>query len=404
MRDRLFGIIGFFGLVVFCVSVTAGQDQTIRAAAGDKYLISARAGGVNYIEGDVGIVREFGKSGRLLKGDVIEVGDRVSTGANGRAEILLNPGSYLRLAENSAFEFQTTDLENLQLKVDRGSAILEVYAANDFTVSLRSPKDDFRLIRTGVYRLDVGADGNGRLEVWKGRAEAGDSVLKSGRAAVSSEGDAVVVEKFSRDDKDAFETWSKFRSKDLAKETGQLKDRELRKTLVNSFYSGRWNMYDSFGLWVFNPRSSRYCFLPFGFGWSSPYGYGFGTDIWWYRLPQYVYYPPTGGGTVVGTPRSDPRKGDGQADVPPGDRRPRPPVKMDRSLDRRPPFAEMQGGSATGPRIVRGLERSEPDGGFTSRPIFNPGPATSAPMKSEPASSPPPTRGVGPIPVKGRDN
>jgi hypothetical protein len=38
----------------------------------------------------------------------------------------LNPGSYIRLAENSSFEFLTTSLDDLQLKLSDGSAMLEV--------------------------------------------------------------------------------------------------------------------------------------------------------------------------------------------------------------------------------------------------------------------------------------
>ncbi|MCV5132938.1 FecR family protein, partial [Escherichia coli] len=79
------------------------QNETLRAAAGDKWMISARAGGVNYVEGDVAVVRSNARSGRLLKGDMVEIGDRVSTGTSGKAEILMNPGSYIRLAGNSAF-------------------------------------------------------------------------------------------------------------------------------------------------------------------------------------------------------------------------------------------------------------------------------------------------------------
>ncbi|HMJ09157.1 MAG TPA: FecR domain-containing protein, partial [Pyrinomonadaceae bacterium] len=133
------------------------QDKTIAAAAGDKYVISARAGGVNYTEGTVGIVRKRGTSGRLFKGDTIEIGDRVSTGADGRAEILLNPGSYLRIGGESAFQFGSTALDDLLIKLDRGTSILEVFAGNEFVVTLKSPKATFKLIQSGVYRFDVAA-------------------------------------------------------------------------------------------------------------------------------------------------------------------------------------------------------------------------------------------------------
>jgi len=50
-------------------------------------------------------------------------------------------------------------------------------------------------------------------------------------------------------------------------------------------------MYDSYGLWVFSRFHGSYCFLPFGYGWSSPYGYFYPRDIWYYNLPPVIYNP-----------------------------------------------------------------------------------------------------------------
>ena len=300
MKKWLFELVGLMILAALTVSAAIAQDQTLRSVAGDKWVITAKAGGVGHVEGAVAIARKQGRSGILLKGDNVEVGDRVSTGADGKAEILLNPGSYLRIAENTAFEFKTTALEDLKILVDRGSVILEVYAGNDFQVTVSTLKEEYSLLQTGVYRIDVAADGNARLEVWKGKAEVDNAFVKGGKSVSSLDGQ-VAVAKFDRDERDAFEQWSRDRAKELAKSTNDLKDRTLRTSLMNSYLGGRWNMYDSFGLWVYNARFGRYCFLPFGFGWSSPYGFGFGSDIGWYRLPPVVYYPPVGGGTSNGT-------------------------------------------------------------------------------------------------------
>lgn len=403
MKRRLFGFVGLISLAILSVSVAKAQDRTLRAAAGDKWIISAEAGGVNHVEGTVGIVRANGKSGRLLKGDNVEVGDRISTDSSGRAEILLNPGSYLRVSGNSSFEFKTTSLEDLQLKIDRGSAMFEVFATNDFRVTVTSPKTSINIIESGVYRVDVLEDGTSRLEVWKGKAEVGGMIVKGGKVAVSANG-PIAVAKFDRDEKDDFELWSRSRAKDLAKVTDQLKNRELRTALMRSFLGGGWNTYNSFGLWVYNAAYGRYCFLPFGYGWSSPYGYGFGTDIWWYRLPPVVFYPPTGGTNppIGGTP-------------PPvaGGRRPpdRQPIDRVPTKEReRPPFVEIQGGPATGRKLGGGYDnggggfdpiggdggvRSNPGRGGSPAPVYVPTP------KIDPVS-PGPSRDMSPVTVKGK--
>ena len=412
MKSRLVGIVVLLILAVLGVSVAIAQDETLRSVAGDKWVITAQAGGVNYVEGEVGIVRTLGKSGMLLKGDSVQVGDRVTTGANGRAEILLNPGSYLRIAENSAFEFKTTSLEDLQIYVERGSVMLEVFAANDFKVSVNTAKQNYDLVDTGIYRIDVAADGIARLEVWKGKAEAGETVLKGGRTTSSSNG---VVAKFDRDERDAFETWSRDRAKELAKGTNDLRDKSLRTSLMSSYLGGRWDMYNSFGLWVYNRSAGRYSFLPFGYGWSSPYGFGFGTDIWWYRLPSAVYYvpqrtyrtptgtnppatnPPTGSGPTA--PSTNPRRGwDRREDGRTGDRR------TSRGGERtvRPPYESLQrtrlSAGSIGDDGFGGGSRSTFPGSRRSSPASDAPARTSAPA----AGSPTRTRSVGSSPKYGR--
>jgi len=295
--------VGLVALAFISVA-SAQQNDAVRSAAGDKYVISAKAGGVNFVEGTVAVIRKSGRSGLLLKGDTLEIGDRVSTGADGKAEILLNPGSYLRLGGLSAFEFRSTSLDDLQIRLDSGSAIFEVFATEDFRVTVNSPKTKLALIDSGIYRIDVAADGTGKVAVWKGRAEIGNeaTVVKSGREATLAGSQASIV-KFDRDDRDQLEVWSKGRAKELAKISSSLAKNTMRTALMRSYLGRGWNMYGSFGLWVFDPFTSYHCFLPFGYGWYSPYGYGFGHSIWYYNLPPVVYSPPSGGGSTGGGPR-----------------------------------------------------------------------------------------------------
>ena len=381
----MFGV-SIAALLFACASF--GQSGTIAAAAGDKYVISANAGGVNFVQGTVGVVRKTGKSGLLLKNDTLEVGDRVSTGADGMAEILLNPGSYLRLGSNSAFEFKTTSLDDLQLMIDRGSAILEVFAADDFRVAVSTSKTTFHLVRSGVYRIDAGT-ADGKISVWKGLAEVSgdaDSVVNSGRSATVSNGNATIA-KFDRGDKDALETWSKSRAKELARITSQLQRGDVRTALLSSFFGRRWNLYDSFGLWVFDPFRHSYCFLPFGNGWGSPYGYDYGRYLGWYDLPPVIYQQNPTGHQTTNTPTNTPttpvtgriRNNDSRR------------VEVDQPSV--PPFVRMQNSGDAGSRGGgstsdgdRGRDRTF-DSGQSSPPIFSPPP--SSPGKSDPAPSTP---------------
>lgn len=371
----------------------AQQDDraAATAAAIDRYVISAEAGGVNYVEGSVSIERKAGKSGILLKRDKVAVGDVVATGADGRAEILLNPGSFLRVGPNSQFEFTSTSLEDLQVSLRSGSAIFEVYAAQDFRVRITTPGAKVYLIESGVFRIDAFGKRT-TVAVWKGKAQADDvqaTVITAGREAVISNGSATVA-KFDRDEKDAFEAWSNTRAKDLAKLTASLKNGMYRRAMMQSLMGGGWNMYNSFGLWVFDPFSGVYCFLPFGRGWRSPYGYRFGGSIWDYNgwYPYGGWQPVYGGGGSGGNGGGSGGGNSNQPTVTPiataGDRSPIPP------------FVRMEGSGGLGGG--RGL--SDPGSGFGnsgnsgssggSNGSGNSGGVTySAPPSSTPVSSPP---------------
>ncbi|HEX8637118.1 MAG TPA: FecR domain-containing protein, partial [Pyrinomonadaceae bacterium] len=273
MKQITLRLLSFAALCIFSVSFVSAQDNRVASAVSDMYVISAKAGGVNFVEGKVAVARKNAKSGLLLKGDNVEIGERVVTGENGKAEILLNPGSFLRLDKNSSFQFVSTDLENLKLVLTGGSAILEVFADEEYKVTVRTPKAAFYLIDSGVYRVNVLPDGTEQIEVWKGKAAIGDAnatVVKGGKTATIKNGQLGIA-KFDRDEKDEFDSWSKLRAKDLAKINANLQKRQLRDSLLNSYNQQGWNVYDSFGVWAYNSFYGSYCFVPFGYGWSSPY-------------------------------------------------------------------------------------------------------------------------------------
>ncbi|MDH3528449.1 MAG: FecR domain-containing protein, partial [Acidobacteriota bacterium] len=176
------------GLALFAGGSAQDRNdrEAVAAAAGNLYVVSAKAGGVNFVSGNVTIKRVDGTSGPLVKGNFVEVGDIVSTGADGRTEILMNPGSFIRLDHNSKFYFGSTSLSDLRVFVSGGTAIFEVFASDDFKVAVDASDSRFYLTKSGVYRIDVDGSGDARLEVWKGRAQAGDTSatqIKKGRAA-----------------------------------------------------------------------------------------------------------------------------------------------------------------------------------------------------------------------------
>ena len=87
MRDKLgLGLlVGMLALI--CVLTAAAQDSRLAGVTGAKYLISAKAGGVNLISGTVTVERNDGTAGRLVAGESLDIGDRVTTSDDGRGGI-----------------------------------------------------------------------------------------------------------------------------------------------------------------------------------------------------------------------------------------------------------------------------------------------------------------------------
>ena len=383
----------FISAALICLTFSLGLfAQTAPTSISDMYLISSKAGKVNLVEGAVLVERSTGKNTGLNKSDELKVGEKVSTGSNGKAEILLNPGSYLRLGENSEFEFATTELDDLQLKLNRGSAIFEVLTNSEqgFIVGIQTPQTKTFILESGVYRIDILADNSTKVSVWKGKAQIGEKdaqFIKGGKSA-TVKNSLVAIAKFDRDNKDALDTWSKLRAKDLMAINNKLRDANLRNSLINSFNNQGWNTYESYGVWVFNRFSGTWCFLPFGRRWNSPYGWGYGYDIWDCRMPMMIMYTPpsNGGGTSVSTQGyTGQRTGRN-----PRDPRDSPPASgnSDESARTKPverdrPVFEGSRGSGSSDTGSRFEPSYNPPTGSRDTPVYNPPPSSPPPPPAD---------------------
>lgn len=246
----------------------------------EKFVISAHAGGVNAVTGRATMhPRGTSEWKQLTIKEDLETGDVVRTGLDGRVEMLLNPGSYLRLGENSEFELSDNSLENLEVRLIRGTAIVEVTGADDeeLFIGITTPHARLSIIRRGLYRVNVVPGNTTELIVRKGRVMLEDShtKVKGGNKVVFSS-NSFSVAKLRNADKvnwDTLEDWSKYRAETLAKANNRLSRNQVT-TLLASFrddYSFA-PFWQRSGLWMYNPTIGCSTFLPFGRDWGSPYG------------------------------------------------------------------------------------------------------------------------------------
>jgi FecR protein len=285
--------------LLICASFSSfGQNR-------EKFVISAKAGGINAVTGRAKVHLKGGTDWQQLSvTDDLEAGDVVRTEIGARVEMLLNPGSYLRLGENSEFELVNSSLDNLELRLLRGTAIVEATGTDDteLLINITTPHTKMAIIRHGLYRLNVVPDDATELIVRKGRVQLNDyshTKVKGGNKVVFS-ANTQTVAKLSGEEKkvkDDVDNWSKERAETLAQANRRISNRMLA-TAFDSYGGSDWLFTSrrNSGFWFFNRQSNCYTFLPFYLGWGSPYGSSYINSV--YR-PSYccgVYH--TGGYTV----------------------------------------------------------------------------------------------------------
>jgi hypothetical protein len=290
--------------------VAACAYGVARADVRDMRVISARAGGVNLVAGDVKVRRAASADWLALStSDELKSGDTVRTGMTGRIEVLLNPGSYFRAGGNTEFMLASADLDELRVELARGSAVVEATGYGDMNIRIEvvTPGAPVKIVRSGVYRINAPAGGATEVAVTKGRAVVNSTIIKGGKVARVSDA-GVEVAKLDKEWRDELDMWSRDRGKELARANERLSRRAVRSAFnmggYESIFGSSWG---SNGLWFFNADMRCYTFLPFGIGWRSPYGYGYGLGV--YRpmpdpsggwSPPYV--PPAGGGNTASNP------------------------------------------------------------------------------------------------------
>ena len=111
------------------------------------FVVSTKAGLVNYVQG----------SATVKAATSIPAGQPVGTGPGGAVEILLNPGSYLRMGENSTVVLDATELTDIALRILQGSAVIEASGVDkELPIKVTSGNLKMDIIKDGIYMF---ADG-----------------------------------------------------------------------------------------------------------------------------------------------------------------------------------------------------------------------------------------------------
>ncbi len=265
---RLIGIASV--LMSAALAVPAwGADP---AQPGNARANAARPGSLNYVEGQASIEGQNLGPEAIGKKE-LNPGQSLETQA-GKVELLLTPGVFFRLGDNSSVTMISPGLIDTELRLNKGEATVEVAALHpENNVVIAEDGAKARLMQTGFYDFD--ADRN-IVRVYQGQADVevnGQEIeVKKEHQLAFKAGGSMKSEKFDKEQvQDDLYRWSSLRSSYLAEANV---DGASQVYQVGNWYGTGWDWDPYYGAYTFIPGDGIF-YSPFGWGFYSPFDVGF---------------------------------------------------------------------------------------------------------------------------------
>lgn len=232
-------------------------------------LSSAEAGPtpgvINFVEGSVTLAGNpigapLSQTARLSPGGTLQT-------AQGRAEVLLTPGVFVRLAENSALKLISDSPAATRVELLRGEALVEVIEVSNLNrLDVVDKQAYTRPLRDGLYLFEADQPA---VRVYQGKARVDDDrhavSLSTGQELVLDTESPLTPQKFDPATKPAFYAWCEQRAAYLAAAS----DSTAASLLAFDF-----GVTHDAG-WYWNPWYQSWAFVPERLYRVSPFGYGF---------------------------------------------------------------------------------------------------------------------------------
>ena len=265
--------------------------------AGETEYVDQTFARMNYLTGDTYVQRaaDLGYEAGIINMPIAQ-GDRVET-ADGRAEIYLGIGSYLRLDLETRLDILDLPRRGsgiTRLRLWDGNMYLSIRRLEeDNPIEIHTPDVSIYILDRGLYRIGVRENRETEIFVLRGMAEiAGDgrsSLLRSGQRLEAYQGQfSSSPTRFTAAAIDSFDRWSEYREELLRRRLaryylpGELEDFEYELAEY-----GRWDTISPYG----------YVWIPggMGMGWQ-PYRHG----RWaWYASCGWTWIPSAPWGWVT---------------------------------------------------------------------------------------------------------
>ncbi len=253
-------------------------------------VISAHSGVIQYVEGQVTL---DGKTVAPKFAEFPDVKpDQTLAAEDGRAEILLTPGVFLRLAENSSFRMISAKLDNTRVEVLSGSAIVEVgELLQNNAITVKFHNAEIALLKKGLYRVDSADPASLRVYEGEARVTSGSDTLIARRAHEVALGTVLEARSFDTKQTDAFYRWSARRDEYVAQANiTSAKTASESGLASNGFGSSGYG--NASGSWAWNPWYGMFTYVPGNGMFMSPFGSAFYSPftVGSFYGPAYGYY------------------------------------------------------------------------------------------------------------------
>jgi FecR protein len=245
---------------------------------------------ISFIQGSVSTQR--GDTGDWIAVTVntpVAVGDRVSTGQGGRAELQLDFADILRMSSSATAKIASLDRGNIQVQVGQGIATYSVLKGAQAASEIDTPNATVHPLGEGNYRIVVNSDQETQVIVREGSAEIS---TPQGSTRVDK-GQMITIQGASNDNPqykidpapgaDEWDTWNNERNRTI---TGAASWQH-----TDPYYTGSQDL-DQYGEWSEVPDYGQVWTPSQGPGWAP---YSSGQWVWEpYYGWTWVSYEPWG--------------------------------------------------------------------------------------------------------------
>jgi len=219
------------GLVLLAAPIANAQEDEESI---EGFIAGIRA---NAVKGEVDYQRGDGKF-PLESGLKLEQGDFIRSGKASCAELLLQPGNFLRVGADTELELFSDKHDKMRLKLNKGSIVIELlardnagfsrYLIDEATELIRVITSDAEVFisRPGIFRINTNAGGRTEVVAREGEATINGFRVKKKRRAVTAN-ESVTVSEVDTKIEDDFDTWSRERARELVQANKSLKKKEL---------------------------------------------------------------------------------------------------------------------------------------------------------------------------------